>query len=303
MSDEDLLNGHEVVVAMPMQPEELPSDWRTWISETRVCARLGVNPRQLKKMIDKGEVPPGSKAPDATWRWNPATIDDLEDMLSGGANPAAEISAGGRASRDMSVGLAKLVGQATQHAERSFVQHERATNAALRTLRDINNDLREDNSRLRSELAKREETHLALVKQREDLLSDQTARDIAAKESATTTERKRKMFDLVMQRAPNLLGKLEKTLGLGEGSDMKKVQAVISLAEDLDPGLLEMLASNGALTPKQVELVEQIIGKKIAKPTEEPTEPAAAAAETSGTTPAPSAPEPEKKTDAPNATP
>ena len=264
MSDERL-NGeaHEAVILMPLPPEDLPAGWRQWLSETRVCSRLGVNPRQLKKLVEEGKIPSGTDAPDSTRRWNPQTIDELEDALSGGANPAAELAAGGRASRDMSVGLAKLVAQATQHAERSFVQHERASNQALRTLRDINNDLRDDNARLRGELAKREETHLALVKQREDLLSDQTARDIAAKESASTQERKRKMFDLVLARAPKLLGQLEKTLGLGDGADMQKVQAVISLAEDLDPGLLEMLATTGSLTEKQVSLVETIIGKKI----------------------------------------
>ena len=53
-----------------------------------------------------------------------------------------------------------------------------------------------------------------------------------------------------------------------------------ALAEDLDPGLLEMLASTGSLSEKQVGLVETIIGKKIqaAPAAEAATEPAAESA-------------------------
>lgn len=236
----------------------LPDDWRQWISRTRACARLSVNHRQFDKLVTEGALPAAVRCPDGTQRWNPAIVDAFADELEGKTSNAAEL----KGEADLGKATAAQVAVSTNHAERLISLLERPMLQAMRELRQVNNDLRDELERTRERLHIVEQARTDLITAREALLSEQAARDIAARESAAKDARRKQMIDIFVSRAPGVLDAVTKTLGISS-QDQVKVKAVIDLANELDPAVLEMLASSGALTPKQVELVETIIGKKI----------------------------------------
>lgn len=251
------LNGAAVAHA---EDPSLPSDWRTWISRTRAVARLMVNTRRFDKLIADSELPAGLKCPDGTLRWNPAVIDALADALDGKSDTVNAAELKGEA--DLGKATAAQVAVSTNHAERLIVLLEKPMLQAMRELRQVNNDLRDELERTRERLHITEQARTDLITAREQLLSEQAARDIAARESAAKDARKKQMVDVFLSRAPGVLDAVTKTLGISS-QDQVKVKAVIDLANQLDPAVLEMLASSGVLTPEQVGLVETIIGKRI----------------------------------------
>ena len=109
--------------------------------------------------------------------------------------------------------------------------------------------------------------HAQTDKPAKELTSQQKLMGACNKEAAGLKgdERKKKMFEIFTSRAPGVLDAVGKTLGVSAG-DQVKVKAVIDLANDLDPALLETLAASGALTEAQIGHVEVIIGKKIPRP-------------------------------------
>lgn len=250
----------------PSDGTGLPDSWRHWISQTRVCARLEINHRQLKKLVDSGDLPPGKSCPDGTTRWDPAFIDQRASELELGEGKSPE-----ERPADMAKAQAQSVGTATNHVERMVQLLERPIQTAMAMLRQTNADLREENESLRDRLEASEQMRSDMIRAREELLSEQAAREIAARESASRDERKKAMFEIVAKRAPGVLDALGKTLGINK-ADQQKVNAVIELANDLDPALLETLASSGALDEKQIELVETIIGKSVRKTVETTSE-------------------------------
>jgi len=241
------------------------TNWRKWLSLRKSAERIGKNARAFRMLIKDGDLPPALECPDGSLRWDPAVLDgysldpddddDDDQIMRGG--PGADL-------KSMGVGLAKVLSVATSQTERNFQLLQQPQQLAMEGLREDLLRARADNEKLRDKLAERDAQHFEMLKARESLISEQAFRDIAQSESSAGQARKKQMFDILLQRAPKLLGQLEKSLGLGDGQDMIKVNAVIELASDLDPGLLEMLAGSGSLTPKQVTLVETIIGKKIA---------------------------------------
>jgi len=241
-------------------PDTLPPDWRKWLSRTRSCARLGLDSRRFDKLVTEGELPAPLICPDGTKRWDPNVIDALTVESEDTPNPNEA-----RAVADMGKANAAQVAVSTQHAERLIQLLERPIHTAMENLRKTNLDLREENEALRERLHIAEQARSDLITARESLLSDQAARDLAVRESQNRDERRKEIFQVFKGLAPPMVKQIARTLGV-KSEDEGKVQAVIALAQDLDPAILEMLASTGALTDQQVGYVETIIGKSIKRP-------------------------------------
>lgn len=236
----------------------LPANWKQWLSRTRCIARLGLNHRQFDKLVDGGDLPVALKCPDGTMRWDPGLIDKLVESLEGGG---VTLDSSGDPSKQQANSMAV----ATNHVERMVVLLEKPIHTAIVELRRSNADLRDELEATRERLELANQSREAMIVAREQLLSEQTARDIAARESASRDARKKQMFDIFAQRAPSVLDALGKTLGIAK-TDQAKISAVIDLANDLDPAVLEGLVAAGLLTDKQVALVETILGKKFSRP-------------------------------------
>lgn len=248
---ESSLNGAAVVSA------GLPENWRQWLSRTRCIARLGLNHRQFDKLVEGGDLPPAADCPDGTKRWDPALIDKLVESLEGGG---ATLETSG----DMGKQQASSVAVATNHVERMLVLLEKPLHSAMQALRQTNADLRDENESLRERLALSDESREKMIQAREQLLSEQAARDIAARESAARDDRKKQMFDIFAKRMPGVIDSLGKTIGIGK-QDQAKVDAVIALANDLDPAVLVALVEGGIVNDTQAALIEVIVGKKLRK--------------------------------------
>jgi len=256
MSDE-ALNGSAVSPG-------LDPNWRQWLSRTRCIARLEVNSRQFDKLVDGGDLPPGVHCPDGTKRWDPALIDKLVESLQGGG---VSLESG-----DSSKQQATSMAVATNHVERMVVLLEKPIHTAMLELRRTNADLRDELEATRERLERANESREQMIQAREQLLSEQAARDIAARESASRDARKKQMFDIFAQRMPGVLDSLGKTLGIAKG-DQTKINAVIELANDLDPAVLSGLVEAGLVNDKQAALIETILGKKLRKESNAAPEP------------------------------
>jgi len=257
------LNGAANGVPVTKEGVAVP-DWRKWISKTRCVTRLGVNSRRFEKLCMDGELPAALQCPDGTIRWDPHVIDAKVQELSDEGDPdtTADVT---KAQADVAKAGAASMSVATNHVERMIQLLEKPTQFAMQQMRQANMDLRDENETLRERLHIVEDARMALITAREELLSEATAREIAQRQAAATDERKTKMFEIFTSRAPGVLDAVGKTLGVSAG-DQVKVKAVIDLANDLDPALLETLAASGAMTESQIGHVEVIIGKKIPRP-------------------------------------
>lgn len=258
MANEDL-NGSALGVPVTSEGVQV-QDWRKWLSKTRAQTRMAVNSRRFEKLVTDGDLPKGINCPDGTTRWDPNVIDALVAALEGGIGDDDP-----RAAVDLSKASAQQVSVSTNHAERLISLLERPIKDAMANLRATNMDLRDENESLRERLHLEQQARTELITAREQLLSEQAAREIAARESANKDARKKQMFEIFAQRAPGVLDALGKTLGIAK-NDQQKISAVIDLANDLDPAVLEGLAQAGLLSDKQLGLVETILGKKLARP-------------------------------------
>lgn len=247
----------------------LPENWRTaYMSRTRCIARLGINSRQFDKLVDGGDLPPATRCPDGTLRWEASLIDKLVESLEGGS---VSIESGGDASKQQASSMAV----ATNHVERMVVLLEKPMHTGMLELRRTVADLRDQLEAAYEKLERANSSREEMIRAREALLSEQAARDIAARESAAKDDRKKQMFDIFAKRMPGVLDSLGKTLGIGK-ADQAKIDAVIGLANDLDPAVLVGLVEGGLLNDKQAAYVEIILGKKLRKEpngTSEPQQP------------------------------
>ncbi len=244
------------------------ADWRKWISKTRCQARMSLNARRFEKLVGDGDLPKGLSCPDGTLRWDPSVVDAFVESLEG--NVGADDDT--KAQADLSKASAAQVSVSTTHAERLIQLLERPIKDAMANLRQTNMDLRDENESLRERLHIVEDARTALITAREEILSEAAAREIAAKESANKDARKKQMFEIFAARAPGVLDALGKTLGIAK-TDQAKITAVIDLANDLDPAVLEGLVAAGLVNDKQAALIETILGKKIKRTTDTTAEP------------------------------
>ncbi len=267
----DSLNG-SVTMGVPQTAEgvDVPA-WRQWLSRTRCQARMSVNARRFDKLVTEGDLPQPLKCPDGTQRWDAAVIDAFVEALEGKVDGSDDT----KTAVDLSKASAQQVSVSTNHAERLIALLERPIKDAMANLRATNMDLRDENESLRERLHLEQQARTDLITAREELLSEQAAREIAARESANKDARKKQMFEIFAARAPGVLDALGKTLGIAK-NDQAKISAVIDLANDLDPAVLEGLVSAGLVSDKQRALIETILGKKIKTTTdttaEAPTE-------------------------------
>lgn len=206
-------------------PGPLPKE--KWPTRHQAAVRLGKHVRSIDRMVQAGELHPimykGVK------RFDP---EELESCNSEGDEAHLEVQ-----------------------------QTLQAVNDTLRTLQDFVHRLltsvtapaekmlerfQSENDRLREYSGKLEARQLQAVETYEKLLSEQHARDIAARESEASAKLRAKAADLFFDLAPDIA-----TQALG-ASKLSKL--VTTLSDDQ----IEMLSQAGVMSAEQIEIIRNL---------------------------------------------
>lgn len=211
-------------------------------SASKLAADLGISVRTISRLQAAGHVRRW-EALDGTWRYDPEQV-----AAAVNANTTQEVAAEG--AKIVLDGSADTLRQALALLQQAHGQI--ATQAAPAQL--LLELLAAENRRLSEQNAELLKTHLELVKAREQALSEQHARDIAAATLSSQEARKDKVFAGLARVAPRLLKQFETSLGGGP-----QVAAAVSLMRSLERNQLEVLLASDFVTDAQKEYLRVVL--------------------------------------------
>jgi hypothetical protein len=210
---------------------EVPADSvELWPGSSKACKEYQCSPRTLNRLVERGLVQK-EQARDGTFRFHP---EQLGQALAS-KDVEREEQAGARVLLDGGVDLLK---QAHSHIEKMYAPAHEASAKALAVLVSMIASLTEQNSKLL-------ETHLALIRAREEALDESHVRSVVGAEALAKDERKREMIQLLKTWFKSRVG----------GGDN---EALATFLAGLSP---EQVATIGAtLSPEQQAQLQAVLG-------------------------------------------
>lgn len=261
--------------------------WTTWPGYARAAKLLNVSMKRLRAMVDFGEIQ-CYRAEDGTVRFRPNVIEDYIKDRDGVPDDEEEKNSDQYAARQ---GIPAEAIRATGDLLRaSQAQNLELHRLVLQGFKAATEAQDVTIQRLLGRQEQYEAIITQLLKAREEYFDAQLEREVMRNQHAAAQRRRDELFEVSKGWAGDIIEGLKLRYGIDTESG-KKVHAAINLLKALTPEQIEVGAMMGFFSEQQIELIEQIIGRKIPRPKkDEPSQNTASAGAADSSSSAPATP-------------
>jgi hypothetical protein len=192
----------------------------TWLGKQAAAALTGIDIRRLHYLGESQQVR-RRKTPLGSWEY-----------------AATDLEAFQQPENAQSALTAELIKESNEHARESF-------KLAFGPAKELFTLLRDENVSLRQQNAKMLDTHLELVKAREELLSEARERELAGQEVQAAIQRKTDMVDMAKRIMPVIAKKLITGNSEPEPAPPNpQVAATLEFLSKVDPSKIQAMLDN-----------------------------------------------------------
>lgn len=238
---------------------DLISHWNNLPSSARAARLLGITLQKLNALVKDGSLR-AYTAPDGTKRFKTQWLDEFRAECEELPDDEDDASADKKAARE---GIpAEAIRATAELLKASQRQNLELHELVLKGFKAATEAQDITIQRLQSRNERYETIIEKLLQAREDYYDSQMERDMVREQQRAASERRAQMFEIAKSNAGDLFEIVKRKFGVDDATTAK-LGAAVELLSGLAPEQIEVAAAMGFFSPKQIELIEQILGRKI----------------------------------------